>query len=94
MAEIKAQASTRKKWNNAQEWRPLPTLSAEGITVEGDGELMRPLASALMSAGKSPDDTLSMHRGDTPCLRPDTLEKWAYGKAHKGKQPERLKRGA
>jgi len=94
MNEIKAQSSSRPKWRNSQEWRPLPTLAAEGITLEGDGELMRPLAKALMSAGKPPDYMLSMYRGDMCCLKPDTLEKWASGKAHKGKQPEHLKRGA
>lgn len=91
--EIRAQASRRKLESNKNEYRYIPTLSAEGITVEGDGMLTPKLAKALIEAEYSPDYLLSSYRGNMLCLMPATLIKWASGKAGKGEQPEWLRKG-
>ena len=93
MTHIKAEISTRKKSRNNAEWRAVPTVTACGVTVEGDGMLMPKLAQALIDAGKPPLYTLSAFRGGMECLKPQTLENWASGKVGKGEQPAHLRRG-
>lgn len=89
---IRIDVFAEKKVRNRQEWRPIPTATAEGIKISSDGPLIPKVAKALIDKGHPPEAMCEVWRGDTICFHAMTIGKWASGKALNGPQPEHLKR--
>lgn len=85
--------STRRKYRNASEFRPINVASCQGVSVEGDGEIIVLLARKLLENGTcSPSDVVAVQRGETVCFSPRTVAEWAKGQPGRGEQPAHLRK--
>lgn len=63
--------------------------SALGFEHRGDGEVIRPLLSALLGAGKiANSDPVSVYRGATLCFVEAPVKTWFL----RGEQPKQLRK--
>ena len=76
-------------WRNGSEHRPMNRASAMGLEHCGDGEVIRPLLSALLGAGKIADsDPVSVYRGATLCFVEVPVKTWFLRRP----QPKQLRK--
>lgn len=92
MTTITIEVDHPRKYRNKNEYRTQPraTWVEGGLSVQGDGYVIRRLCEDILASGADRNATVRVLGSNKPLFLPMSLEMWADPP---NRQPEQLKRG-